>query len=231
MSLENPPRTRELFAEDARTALNFAAEEAHRLNHNYIGTEHMLWGLVHLAQDKDSKGAYKEIFSRLEITTGKVESAIKFCVGTGQEPVRKEEIYLSPRSKRVIQKAVDAVQDGTKEVTPTLLLISLIEDTEGAATRILNSFGIEEKHLAELKESLSKSTEQVASDTPQKSDAELEAEAKQAFAIESVKRLEASLEDPKNDLETKTHIANIITELTALVEKTKTEKPKSTPSA
>ena len=91
----------EKFSERARRVLSLAQEEAQRFNHNYIGTEHILLGLV-----RETDGTAAKVLASLAIELGKVRSAVEFIIGKG-ETTSGGEIGLTPRSKKVIELAVD----------------------------------------------------------------------------------------------------------------------------
>ena len=87
----------EKFSERARRVLSLAQEEAQRFNHNYIGTEHILLGLV-----RETEGVAARVLSGLSVDLGKVRSAVEFIIGRGEKPTQGE-IGLTPRAKKVIE--------------------------------------------------------------------------------------------------------------------------------
>jgi uncharacterized damage-inducible protein DinB len=89
------------FTERARRVLTLAQEEALRFNHNYIGTEHILLGLV-----REGDGVAARVLNNLGIELHKVRSAVEFIIGRGDRMV-KGEIGLTPRAKHAIELAVD----------------------------------------------------------------------------------------------------------------------------
>src|SRR5437868_14178984 len=89
------------FSERARRVLTLAQEEAQRFNHNYIGTEHLLLGLV-----REGEGVAAKVLSNLGVELTKVRSAVEFIIGRGERQVVGE-IGLTPRAKKVIELAVD----------------------------------------------------------------------------------------------------------------------------
>src|SRR5207249_3332827 len=101
-SNDEPPDNRfDKFTERARKVLQLAQEEAQRFNHNYIGTEHILLGLV-----REGDGVAARVLNNLGIELHKVRSAVEFIIGRGDRMVMGE-IGLTPRAKRVIELAVD----------------------------------------------------------------------------------------------------------------------------
>ncbi|MBT7004979.1 MAG: NDP-hexose 4-ketoreductase, partial [Chloroflexi bacterium] len=95
------PSRFEKFSERARRVLSLAQEEAQRFNHNYIGTEHILLGLV-----REPEGVAARVLSNLNVELVKARSAVEFIIGRGERPTSGE-IGLTPRAKKVIELAVD----------------------------------------------------------------------------------------------------------------------------
>src|SRR5215472_7842534 len=89
------------FTERARKVLALAQEEAQRFNHNYIGTEHILLGLV-----REGDGVAAKVLSNLGVELNKVRSAVEFIIGRGDHIVLGE-VGMTPRSKKVMELAVD----------------------------------------------------------------------------------------------------------------------------
>ena len=96
----------EKFSERARRVLTIAQEEARNLNHSYIGTEHILLGLV-----REEDGVAAKVLTNLGIGLGKVRSAVEFIIGRGEKP-GSGETGLTPRAKKVIELAIDEAQIG-----------------------------------------------------------------------------------------------------------------------
>src|SRR5689334_22704597 len=92
------------FTERARKVLGYAQEEAQRFQHNYIGTEHLLLGLIH-----DDKGVASQVLRHLGVSLHKVRSAIEFIIGRGDRIVVSQ-IGLTPRAKKVLELATDEAQ-------------------------------------------------------------------------------------------------------------------------
>src|SRR4030066_209128 len=89
----------EKFSERARRVLTLAQEEAQRFNHHYIGTEHILLGLV-----REGDGVAAKVLANLGVDLGKVRAAVEFIIGRGEKGATSE-IGLTPRAKRVIELA------------------------------------------------------------------------------------------------------------------------------
>ena len=146
----------EKFSERARRVLSLAQEEAQRFNHNYIGTEHILLGLV-----RETDGVAAKVLSSLGVELGKVRSAVEFIIGRGERTVAGE-IGLTPRAKKVIELAVDEARRLNHHYIGTEhLLIGLMREGEGVAAGVLESLGVSlEKIRAETNRILSQSVSQ-----------------------------------------------------------------------
>ena len=146
------------FTERARRVLTLAQEEAQRFNHNYIGTEHLLLGLV-----REGDGVAAKVLANLGVELNKVRSAVEFIIGRGDRAVIGE-IGLTPRAKKVIELAVDEARRlnhhyiGTEHV-----LLGLVREGEGIAAGVLESLGVNlERVRAETTRILSQSLPQSA---------------------------------------------------------------------
>ena len=127
----------EKFSERARRVLSLAQEEAQRFNHNYIGTEHILLGLV-----RETDGVAAKVLSSLGVELPKVRSAVEFIIGRG-ERASGGEIGLTPRAKKVIELAVDEARRLSHHYIGTEhLLIGLMREGEGVAAGVLESLGV-----------------------------------------------------------------------------------------
>ena len=134
----------EKFSERARRVLTLAQEEAKYFNHNYIGTEHILLGLV-----REEEGVGAKVLGNLGVGLSKVRSAVEFIIGRGEKPSTGE-IGLTPRAKRVIELAIDEARHlGHNYIGTEHLLLGLLREGEGEATEgrgvaadVLDSFGI-----------------------------------------------------------------------------------------
>ena len=125
------------FTERARRVLTLAQEEAQRFNHNYIGTEHLLLGLV-----REGDGVAAKVLSNLGVELNKVRSAVEFIIGRGDRTASGE-IGLTPRAKRVIELAVDEARRLNHSYIGTEhLLLGLVREGEGIAAGVLESLGV-----------------------------------------------------------------------------------------
>jgi len=150
------------FTERARRVLTLAQEEAHRFNHNYIGTEHILLGLV-----REGDGVAAKVLANLGVELNKVRSAVEFIIGRGDRTVLGE-IGLTPRAKKVIELAVDEARRLNHSYIGTEhLLLGLVREGEGIAAGVLESLGVNlERVRAETTRILSQSAPQAAGGAP-----------------------------------------------------------------
>ena len=125
------------FTERARKVLTLAQEEAQRFNHNYIGTEHLLLGLV-----REGDGVAARVLSNMGVQLPKVRSAVEFIIGRGEGAVVGE-IGLTPRAKKVLELAIDEARRLNHHYIGTEhLLLGLVREGEGIAAGVLESLGV-----------------------------------------------------------------------------------------
>jgi ATP-dependent Clp protease ATP-binding subunit ClpC len=145
----------EKFSERARRVLTLAQEEAQHLNHSYIGTEHILLGLL-----REEEGMAAKVLISLGANLGKVRSGVEFIIGRGDKP-NTGEIGLTPRAKRVIELAIDEARHlGHTYIGTEHLLLGLLHEGGGVAAGVLDSFGINlEQVRTEVSRLLNQSTQ------------------------------------------------------------------------
>jgi len=133
------------FTERARKVLSLAQEEAQRLKHNYIGTEHLLLGLV-----REGEGVAAKVLSNLGVDLKEARNTVEVIIGRGNRVVLGE-IGLTPRAKKVIELAVDEARRMNHHYIGTEhLLLGLVREGEGIAAGALESMGVDlEKVRAE----------------------------------------------------------------------------------
>ena len=131
--------TLDRFTRGARQSLTLAQEEAQRLHHNYIGTEHLLVGLIRV----DKSGASK-ILRGLGVTTRRVQELVEQTVGYGNRTeTTGEKLGLTRRTKRVIELAVnEARKMGHHYIDTAHLLLGLVQQDDGMAVEILRRLGV-----------------------------------------------------------------------------------------
>jgi ATP-dependent Clp protease ATP-binding subunit ClpC len=127
----------EKFSERARRVLTLAQEEAQHFNHSYIGTEHIMLGLL-----REDEGVGAKVLANLGVSLTKARSAVEFIIGRGDKPATGE-IGLTPRAKRVIELAIDEARHlGHNYIGTEHLLLGLLREGGGVASDVLDSFGI-----------------------------------------------------------------------------------------
>jgi ATP-dependent Clp protease ATP-binding subunit ClpC len=126
------------FTERAQRVILIAQEEAKRLNHDYVGTEHILLGLIALGE-----GVAAQVLANLGVDLRRVRSEIEKIVGTGDNVMLLGEIPFTPRAKKVLEYAVEEAQHmGHSYVGTEHLLLGLIREEEGVAARVLENLGL-----------------------------------------------------------------------------------------
>src|SRR5690349_4618789 len=142
------------FTERARKVLSLAQEEAQRFNHPYIGTEHLLLGLV-----REGEGVAARVLTNMGVQLPKVRSAVEFIIGRGEGAVIGD-IGLTPRAKKVIELAVDEARRLNHHYIGTEhLLLGLVREGEGIAAGVLESLGVNlEKVRAQVMQVVSQSS-------------------------------------------------------------------------
>jgi ATP-dependent Clp protease ATP-binding subunit ClpC len=127
----------ERFSEGARKVLARAQEEAQRLGHSYIDTEHILLGIV-----AEETGVAAKVLSNLGVPLNKVQAAVEFVVGRGERQTTGD-ISLAPRAKKVIELAVDEARHFSSNYIGTEhLLLGLLRGKDGVASNVLDSLDI-----------------------------------------------------------------------------------------
>ncbi len=141
------------FTDRARRVLTLAQEEAQRFNHNYIGTEHLLLGLV-----REGEGVAAKVLGNMGVQLPRVRSAVEFIIGRGDSMVMGE-IGLTPRAKKVIELSVDEARRLNHHYIGTEhLLLGLVREGEGIAAGVLESLGVNlEKVRAQVMQVVSQS--------------------------------------------------------------------------
>ena len=126
------------FTENAQKIILIAQEEAKRLNHDYVGTEHILLGLSAIEGTVSNK-----ILTGLGVTFRKVRLEIEKMVGIGDTIMLLGEIPFTPRAKKVLEFSVEESQMlGTEHIGTEHILLGLIREEEGMAGRILENLGL-----------------------------------------------------------------------------------------
>ena len=125
----------ERFAEDARQVVVLAQDEARALKHNYIGTEHLLLGIL-----REDEGLAARVLGSLDITVEGVRAQIACIVGQGDEATQGM-IPFTPRAKKVLElslREAEALKHG--DIGTEHILLAIVRENEGVAARILLAF-------------------------------------------------------------------------------------------
>ena len=126
------------FTARAQRAIQLAAREADRFNHPYIGTEHLLLGLVALGE-----GVAVEVLEEIGVSLDDVRIAVERMVGFGGETKAKGELPYTPRTKKVLQLAVSEAHAMQQQLAGTEhLLLALLREGEGVAAQVLQSLNV-----------------------------------------------------------------------------------------
>ena len=127
------------FTERARKVILLAKEEAKSRNHDYIGTEHILLGLV-----KEGEGVAAAVLSSLGLDSETIREEVEKLVQPGPGTITSEDIPFTPRAKKVIELAMDEARNlGHNYIGTEHLLLGLIREGEGVASQVLLNMGLD----------------------------------------------------------------------------------------
>ena len=131
------------FTNSAEKALELSGELAADFGHNYIGTEHILYGLV-----KEGSGVASQVLNLQGVTPENIEEEIEALVGKGTPIQNRQEIGFTPRSKRVIENAfLEARKFGSEFIGTEHLLIGIMREGDSIAVRIMLDLGVNPQKL------------------------------------------------------------------------------------
>src|SRR5687768_13243762 len=128
----------ERFTDRARKVMQLANQEAQRFNHEYIGTEHILLGLV-----KEGSGVAAHVLKNLDIDLRKIRLEVEKIVQSGPDMITMGKLPQTPRAKKVIEYAIEEAKGlhhnyiGTEH-----LLLGLLREWEGVAAHVLTNLGL-----------------------------------------------------------------------------------------
>jgi ATP-dependent Clp protease ATP-binding subunit ClpC len=126
----------ERFTDRARRVVVLAQEEARLLNHNYIGTEHMLLGLI-----AEGEGVAAKVLASMNISLEAVRRQVEDIIGQGQA-VPTGHIPFTPRAKKVLELSLrEALQLGHNYIGTEHILLGLVREGEGVAAQVLQKLG------------------------------------------------------------------------------------------
>jgi len=126
----------ERFTERAKQVVVLAQDEARALRHNYIGTEHILLGLL-----REEEGLAARVLESLDITVEEVRAQVARIIGPGDEPIVSGQIPFTPRAKKVLELSLrEALSLKHNYIGTEHILLGLVRENEGVAARILVDF-------------------------------------------------------------------------------------------
>ncbi|HEV3082534.1 MAG TPA: Clp protease N-terminal domain-containing protein [Gemmataceae bacterium] len=135
----------ERFSDRARKVMQLADQEAQRLNHEYIGTEHLLLGLV-----REGSGSAAIILKNCDIDLRQIRMEIEKIVQSGPDTVITGELPQTPRAKKVIEYSIKEARDlNHKAVGTEHLLLGLLREEEGVAAQVLMNMGLKLEEVRE----------------------------------------------------------------------------------
>jgi ATP-dependent Clp protease ATP-binding subunit ClpC len=142
----------ERFTERARQVVVLAQDEARALGHNYIGTEHILLGLL-----REEEGLAARVLESLDVTVEEVRAQVAQIIGPGDEPIVAGQIPFTPRAKKVLELSLrEALSLKHNYIGTEHILLGLVRENEGVAARILLDFDADaEKIRKEIMRTLS----------------------------------------------------------------------------
>jgi Clp amino terminal domain, pathogenicity island component/UvrB/uvrC motif len=127
----------ERFTDRARRVVVLAQDEARMLNHDYIGTEHVLLGLIH-----EGKGVAAKALESLGISLAAVREQVEETIGRGQQEAPSGHIPFTPRAKKVLELSLrEALQLGHNYIGTEHILLGLIREGDGVAAQVLVALG------------------------------------------------------------------------------------------
>lgn len=138
-----------MFTEQVRKVMTFAHEEAERFNHNYVGTEHILLGLV-----REDTGVAAQVLRTIGVERQRVRKDVEFIIGRGDHRVASES-GLTPRARNVLEFASDEARQLNQTAIGTEhLLLGLVREHGGIASGVLESLGANLKKVRTTTEQL-----------------------------------------------------------------------------
>ena len=127
----------ERFTDRARRVVVFAQDEARGLNHNWIGTEHLLLAVI-----REGHGVGAKALESMQISLDAARQQVESIIGRGQNPVGDGHIPFTPRAKKVLELSLrEALQLGHNYIGTEHILLGMIREGDGVAAQVLVSLG------------------------------------------------------------------------------------------
>src|ERR1700759_5295355 len=135
----------ERFTDRARKVMQLANQEAQRFNHEYVGTEHVLLGLI-----KEGSGVAATVLRNMDVDLRKIRNEIEKIVQAGPEMVTMGKLPQTPRAKKVIEYAIEEARNLNHNYVGTEhLLLGLLREQEGVAAQVLMNLGLKLEDVRE----------------------------------------------------------------------------------
>jgi ATP-dependent Clp protease ATP-binding subunit ClpC len=135
----------ERFTDRARKVMQLANQEAQRFNHEYIGTEHVLLGLV-----KEGSGVAANVLKNLDVDLRKIRLEVEKLVQSGPEMVTMGKLPQTPRAKKVIEYSMEEARNLNHNYVGTEhILLGLLREQEGVAAQVLMNLGLKLEEVRE----------------------------------------------------------------------------------
>ena len=133
------------FTDRAKKVMNLARQEAQRFNHEYLGTEHILLGLV-----QEGSGVAANVLRNMNIDLAKIRTEVEKLVKTGPSMVTMGQLPFTPRAKKVLELSMEEAGNlGHNYIGTEHLLLGLIKENEGIAAKVLTNLGVKLEDVRE----------------------------------------------------------------------------------
>ena len=133
------------FTDRAKKVMNLARQEAQRFNHEYLGTEHILLGLV-----QEGSGVAANVLKQMGIDLSKIRDEVEKIVKTGPSMVTMGQLPFTPRAKKVLELSLEEASNlGHNYIGTEHLLLGLIKENEGIAAQVLMNLGVKLEDVRE----------------------------------------------------------------------------------
>jgi len=133
------------FTDRAKKVMNLARQEAQRFNHEYLGTEHVLLGLV-----QEGSGVAANVLKQMGVDLAKIRTEVENIVKTGPSMVTMGQLPFTPRAKKVLELSLEEASNlGHNYIGTEHLLLGLIKENEGIAAQVLMNLGVKLEEVRE----------------------------------------------------------------------------------